>query len=236
MQKLLEGYKMYDTKPLFETNVDRYTWVKFYTEFATKLLEYKSDRKTLIEKIKNSFREIGMKLPKLESDENIVDIDPFTIFGTFNKGLTVANRIKIIKGYAKEFGVNEPIPDNFDGIPVVMLLSATFYYWKEERGENDIENLWGLFESALKYAENKDEDNKRAFIKYFDIAKTQKGLKWNITMGLYWVRPDTFMNLDSVNRQFLFNNDLLCEFKNGKKKEKRQKKDYYTSVPCCKDA
>ena len=210
---------MYDTKPLFETNVDRYTWVKFYTEFATKLLEYKSDRKTLIEKIKNSFREIGMKLPKLESDENIVDIDPFTIFGTFNKGLTVANRIKIIKGYAKEFGVNEPIPDNFDGIPVVMLLSATFYYWKEERGENDIENLWGLFESALKYAENKDEDNKRAFIKYFDIAKTQKGLKWNITMGLYWVRPDTFMNLDSVNRQFLFNNDLLCEFKNGKKKE-----------------
>ena len=219
---------MDNKKPLFETNTDRYTWVEFYKEFATKLLNYKNDRKTLIQKVKSVFANIGMNLPKLEKDNNIIDIDPFTIFGTFNKGLTVENNIKLAKSYAKEFGIKAPIPTNFDGIPVVMKLSATFYYWVDERGENDINNLWELFETAIYYADNGNTDYKEKFIKLFDIVKSQKGVKWNITMGLYWIRPNTFMNLDSVNRQFLLNNDLLWETKNGKKRE-------ITSVPSGKD-
>ncbi len=73
-------------KPLFETNTERYTWVNFYTEFATKLLEYKSNRQTLISKLKRVFENAGINLPKLEIDINIIDIDPFTIFATFNRG------------------------------------------------------------------------------------------------------------------------------------------------------
>ena len=33
-------------------NKDYLTWIKFYTEFAEKLLPYMKDRQTLIEKIK----------------------------------------------------------------------------------------------------------------------------------------------------------------------------------------
>ena len=33
----------------------------------------------------------------------------------------------------------------------------------------------------------------------------QKMIKWNITMGLYWVRPYTFINLDSTKRGCYFN-------------------------------
>lgn len=225
-------------KPSFETNIDRYTWVKFYTEFATKLLDYKNDRKTLIEKIKKIFSNIDMNIPKLEKDNNIIDIDPFTIFATFNKGLKIENNVKLIKSYAEEFEIDAPIPDNFDGIPVVMKLSATFYYFIEERGERDIDNLWSLFENALKYSKEQNNKTEQDFIEVFDIVKKQKGVKWNITMGLYWIRPDTFMNLDSVNRQFLLNNDLLCQIKNGKKKEISEVpsgKEYVELIKKCKD-
>lgn len=160
-----------------------------------------------------------MNLPILEIDSNIIDIDPFTIFATFNKGLKVENNIILVKSYAKEFDINAPIPTNFDGIPVVMKLHATFYYWADERGENDIDNLWNLFETAINYADRSKSEFEGKFTYLFDTVKTQKGVKWNITMGLYWIRPNTFLNLDSVNRQFLLNNDLLCEMKNGKKKE-----------------
>ena len=70
-------------------------WVDFYMELADKLLPYKNDRKTLIDKIKAIYTAINMRLPKLEADNNLVDIDPFTIFGLFNKGITNANRISI---------------------------------------------------------------------------------------------------------------------------------------------
>lgn len=52
---------------------------RFYTEFATKLLPFKTDRKTLIQKIYAVYDAAGISVPKLESGDEIIDIDPFTI-------------------------------------------------------------------------------------------------------------------------------------------------------------
>ena len=89
-------------------------WIDFYMEFASKLLEYQYDRKTLIEKIVTVYDQIGINLPKLETNEVPYDIDPFTVFGLFNKGITNANRISIITAIAKEFNVDAAIPNSFD--------------------------------------------------------------------------------------------------------------------------
>ncbi len=45
-----------------------------------------------------------MKLPELDSDDVPGDIDPFTVFGLFYKGITDANRKRIAVGVASEFG------------------------------------------------------------------------------------------------------------------------------------
>lgn len=105
----------------------QFDWINFYSKLATKLLSFKNDRKTLIEKIKSVYTSIDMKIPKLDSGEEIIDIDPFTVFGLFNKGITNSNRLSIITGIANEFGIEAKIPDNFDGIPVLNNLKATFY-------------------------------------------------------------------------------------------------------------
>ena len=61
-------------------------WIRFYMEFADKLRHI--DRKELIERIKKVYASIGMRLPTLERGGDVIDIDPFTIFGLFNKGIT----------------------------------------------------------------------------------------------------------------------------------------------------
>jgi 5-methylcytosine-specific restriction protein B len=195
---------------------DYLTWVNFYMEFADKLLPYADDRTKLIEKIKAVYTEINIHLPKLEKDNNIVDIDPFTVFGLFNKGITEANRITILHGFAKEFDVKAPVPETFDGIPVLNNLQATYYAFIDMRPEDDIENLWCVFKASLEYADTHSENSKKEFIKFYDTVLKQVGIKWNITMGLYWIRPYEYINLDSCNRQFLLNSDEMpTEFVNS---------------------
>lgn len=186
-------------------NKEYLTWVAFYSEFAEKLLPYMEDRKTLIEKIKAVYAAIDMRLPKLEKDNNIVDIDPFTIFGLFNKGITDANRIAILKGISQEFSVKAPVPTSFNGIPVLNNQKATYYSFISDRKDDDIDTLWEVFASAVEYAKNHSESSKAALIKAYDAALLQKGIKWNLTMGLYWICPYEYINLDSRNRWYICN-------------------------------
>ena len=180
----------------------QFTWVDIYSELADKLLGYKNDRAALIEVIKTVYENIGFSLPKLDKGE-VTDIDPFTVFALFNKGITKENRQKILGGFSKQLSINIGVPDDFDGIPVVNNRQATFYWFEGDRGADDINNLWLLFEAALEYSKEANDETKAEFVKSFDTVVKQKGIKWNITMGLFWVRPDTFINLDENNRKYI---------------------------------
>ena len=190
-----------------------YQWVDFYMELATALLEYKNNRSELIGKLKTIFSDAGMNFPfKEKGKETYEDICPFTIFGSFNKGITNANRIALLEQFAKQFSIKSAVPTEFDGIPVVMNLSAWFFAYKGNRGEHDIDNLWDLLEKAIAYSDEASAENKNAFISAYDTVTKQKMIKWNITMGLYWVRPYTFINLDSTNRAFITDVDNMPHY------------------------
>lgn len=189
-----------------------YRWVEFYMNFADVLLQYKNNRFDLIEKIREVYSSINFKLPKLETDNNIVDIDPFTIFALFNKGITNDNRIKILRAIAKIFNIKADVPIAFDGVPVVNNLKATFYYFKGERDAKDIDNLWELFDNAIQYSNALSQPYKSNMQKSYDEVRKQKGVNWNITMGLYWIRPNIFINLDSRNREFLNDVDNMPHY------------------------
>ncbi len=182
----------------------RYSWTSFYEELADKLLAFRADRQALIEKLWRAYETIDMKLPKLDSDDTLRDIDPFTVFGLFNKGITSTNRQKIAASLASQFDVTAAIPNDFDGVPLLNNLNATFYAFSDNarRGEKDIDRLWDTFEAALSYSDNPNEGNRVAFSSAYDSV-LRHSLGWKITMGLYWVRPNAFVNLDSRNRWFL---------------------------------
>lgn len=214
----------------------QFDWINFYSEFATKLLEFKNNRAELIADIQSAYSAINMKLPKLESEDSIIDIDPFTVFGLFNKGITNANRTAILESFATVFNIKSKVPDNFDGIPVLNNLKATYYGFKDDRQVADIDNLWGLYESAINLAEKDDAANREIFIKWYDTVHDQLGIRWNITMGLYWIRPYEFINLDSINRRFIVDPDNMpVDFVNSVKK-KLNKVPYAAEYLAIKDA
>jgi 5-methylcytosine-specific restriction protein B len=195
-------------------NMDkRFQWTEFYMELASALLPYKNNRSELIAKLKTIFADAGMNFPFKERGKEVYeDICPFTVFGSFNKGITNANRIALLEQFAKQFSIKAAVPTEFDGIPVVMNLSAWFFAYKENRGEHDIDNLWDLLEKAIAYSDEASTDNKNAFIAVYDTVIKQKMIKWNITMGLYWARPYTFINLDSTNRAFITDVDNMPHY------------------------
>ena len=187
------------------SNTNQFDWVDFYKELAQKLLQYKSNRESLIEKVKRVYEVTGFKMPMIEKDNQIMDIDPFTVFGFFNKKLTDANRVAILNAVTELFGVSSPVPHSFDSLPVLNPQNAVFYPFIMERKDTDIDELWELFDAALAYAENPVADNRVRVAKHFDVAVNIKGNgNSKITMGLYWIAPDAFLNLDQRNTWYIY--------------------------------
>lgn len=184
---------------------DHFEWIKFYKEFALNLLEYRDKRNQLVEKVRAIYTLTGMNMPTLERENNLVDIDPFTVFGLFNKKLTDDKRIAILKAISKLFSIETDVPKSFDSLPVLNPQNATFYYFIGQRDDKDIDDLWGLFASALDYAQNPTVEHRAMVSHYFDLVINKKGNgNSKITMGLYWISPDSFLNLDSRNEWYIY--------------------------------
>ena len=173
-----------------------FDWATFYIEFADKLLSYKNNRAELLTILKAAHEQAGLRCQFVD----FTDIDPFTVFGAFNKGITNANRIALLKALAEKMDIKTTQPVNFDGIPVLMNMMA-IVAWNTE----DFSDVWDLFGSAISYADNPNENNRNSFIKWYNTVTKHKGISWNITMGLYWTRPYSYLNLDGTNRSFLLN-------------------------------
>lgn len=202
---------------LTKMNYDKIEWTDFYMEFADKLLEYKNNRKELINIIYKIFEDLDLRVPNLGGDvvvgDKVIpfDMDPFTVFALFNKGISTERRIKFVEKIKEEFSIKNDVPYTFHGISLVNNLKATFYWSSEGRNEDDIDNLWNLFECALNFS----NDNVDEFTSIYDKVLNQKGILWNITMGLNWIRPFTFINLDANNRNTLSNDEIFSdEFRN----------------------
>lgn len=212
---------------------EQFKWVPFYMEFADTLKEYANNRSELIRVIQDSFRALNMELPTLEKKENpVVDIDPFTVFGLFNKGISDANRIAIASKFAEMFSLKSEIPNSFSGIPVLNPVRAVFY-WLDERGENDIENLWEMFLATLNFSDNYCDKSRENFCRIYDSVTKQTGIKWNLSMGLFWIRPYSFISLDSRNKIFL-NSTENPDFKNIVSGRLKKVPDSDTYLSICK--
>ena len=76
----------------------------------------------------------------------------------------------------------------------LIIRSLIFFGFRSHRGKNDIQNLWNLFIKVVNDENFEEEYN--TVIKQFII-------KVNITMGLFWIRPEKFLAFDRTNRQYL---------------------------------
>lgn len=187
----------------------RFGWTKFYEAIADKLLTYRANRAALVEGI----REISVRvdgLGHLAEDKYadgttgfVKDICPFTTMGLFNRGIKDSNRKIIATELAKFLGVDEPVPETFEGIPLLNNLKSWYFPFEVNRATDHIDSLWGVFAAGIAYADTDDDLAREEFAKAFDSANGRRGVAWNLTFGLYWIRPWAFLSLDHNSQVYV---------------------------------
>lgn len=183
---------------------EQFTWIPLYKELANCLSGWE-DRQTELIQFIEDLRSKGFKVtPLMDQDDQgakfiVKEIDPFTFFGIFNRQIKDSERISILSEIKKLLKANNPLPDDFNGVPVLNNMMSWFFSYQYRRKNDDITNLWRVFRLALEV----DAISNTNFHNAFDDALRVWGVNVNLTMGLFWVRPEQFLNLDKTNRDYL---------------------------------
>jgi len=186
----------------------RFNWTRFYEATANKLIGFREKRDELVAGIHDIATRVGglSYLQDQFTDKStgpLKDICPFTAMGIFNRGMTDINRKAIAAEFAKLLGVDEPVPESYEGIPVLNNQRSWFFGFEHKRQQDDIDTLWDIFSEALRFVESEDAEARSTFIKAYDNATQRYGVGWNLTMGLYWIRPWNYPTLDSQSQLYI---------------------------------
>lgn len=182
----------------------KFTWVTFYTELAHKLLEYKNKRHELIDFIfaEDGLLEFSNYLHLKDKNQRIDDIDPFSFFGMFNRGLNESNRLKVLKKIKNRFNINANMPSDFCGIPVLNYMRQFFYHWDDLK--ESCNRLWIAFEAIL-------NGNLEPWFEYRSFTDKMA----ETTMVLYWIDANKYINLDSKNTAYLKHYQINTKINNA---------------------
>lgn len=153
---------------------NKYQWCDSCVKLATKLLDYKNNRELLIQKQKKALSGSDVKAPVLAKNKEAADIDPFTVFGIFNRNLKDNTRKLLFKSIADELELEVTVPEDFQGSPIPDSRNSTFYQQCEAVNKEDIDNLWDLFEAAIRFADKGESGRRQRFINTYDRAIRQK--------------------------------------------------------------
>lgn len=187
----------------------KFTWVPFYKELASALLRYKDDRSSLVKWIYDDLGQVkrsdGRSLVAYLHEKNgdkITDIDPFSVYGIFNRNLKENNRFEFLRLIKSKLDLKSPIPTDFHGVPTVDARRGFFFSWGNDNAKV-IRDFWALFEKVIK-----GESIAAAYNQVLENGMP----KYSLTMCLYWVSPDNYLALDSRNRDYLGTFGIPNEF------------------------
>lgn len=172
-----------------------YTWIPFYKEFAQKLSRFSRNRTPLVNWIYDNLQGYINHLKDAPDGRRVPDVDPFTVYAIFNRGITDERRIDICNKFKIFLDISASVPQDFDGIPVMNAKQSNFMAFEDRREEGDLERLWSVFEGAVL---GKDIE------KEYNALENQYLIKYNLTCALFWIRPDNYLPLDSRSQTMLF--------------------------------
>ena len=181
-----------------------FTWKPFYQELANELTRWENRQPDLISLLEELRTQGFVITPLQDKDGNggrflLNEIDPFTFFGVFNRRIGYDQRLAILRQLKQYFDLHSELPEDLDGIPLLNNLKSWFFSGQSSRRAGDVRKLWRVFHLAL----TEDPLRDPAFAEAFDEALTVKQTNVNLTLGLFWIRPDTFLSLDQTNRSYL---------------------------------
>jgi hypothetical protein len=179
-----------------------FSWIPIHEEAAKRLLEFKDRNHELVD-ILSRMHQAGLK-PTLINDRGeggaefpLKEIDPFTFLGSFNRGVTDANRRALWEALKAEWHLQSDIPMDFDGIPLANSQNSWLMPFAKERTPEHVPLLWRFYEHIL-----------FATPETLDTALMQKCLDLHkvgfatLSMGMFWACPRKWISADAKNLAF----------------------------------
>lgn len=178
----------------------RFAWTEFYQALAKALLAYQQQRQPLVNFVLQLAQryQLNYLLAK-----DLSDICPFTVLGMFNRGMNSQKRHAIAQDLADFLKINLAAPQNFDGIPILNNQSSCFFAVNQRNYVPAVQQLWQFFATALGYAEQPTDEHAQQFMQHYDQVSQQHAVGWNLSMGLFWLAPESFVSLDSQSQQYI---------------------------------
>ena len=171
-----------------------YTWIPFYKEWAQKLLQFRNDRTPLVNWIYDNLQGYINHLKDAPDGRRVPDVDPFTVFAIVNRGITYDKKKDICAKFKSFLNISAQVPQDFHGVVEMNSKQSNFIGFVDRRKEGDIERLWNVFEAATL---GQDIET------LYNALEGQFLIRFNITFGLFWIRPDLYLSLDSKNQKLL---------------------------------
>ena len=172
-----------------------YSWIPFYKELSQKFLQFRSNRKPLVDWIYDNIDGSLIKHFKDAPDgRRVPDTDPFTVMAIINRGITYDKKVELCKKFKNYLNISVPAPQDFSGVPEMNNQRSNFIGFEHRRKDEDIDRLWNVFECAVL-----DKDIEKAY----DALNGQFLIKYILSIGLFWIRPDKYLALDGNNRKKL---------------------------------
>lgn len=178
-----------------------FTWIPLYREIAEQILNFENRQNELIELLKEIKVQQIPVIPFNDKDEgdntiSLREIDPFTFFATFNRGIKNSARLEILEILIEHWNLQSALPKDFDGIPVVNNMHSWFFHWERDRTPDEISNLWLLTREVHQksFAELSPDILDKC------LQRTAPGM---LSMGMFWINPYNYLALDSNNQSYL---------------------------------
>lgn len=127
-----------------------FSWKKIYAEIVARLPEYREQTRKLAD-LMTSLHAKGLKVSAIQDEypkgrkTRLTETDPFTFLAIFNRGVTVENRIAILREIKGEWQLKADLPADFDGIPLVNTQNSWFMPYRYKRRPEHISKLWQFF-------------------------------------------------------------------------------------------
>lgn len=190
----------------FGPRAEEFGWTDFYQTLADALPAWRARRSELVAIVREALAQVDGISPLIDrhadgSAAPLADIDPFTLFGVFNRRILDEKRVAIAGHIADRLGLGEAPPSSFDGIPVLNNLKSWFFSYARTRDPSAIERLWDVFEAALALNGGGDKAARSAFAEAFDAARKHKNVRFNLGIGLFWICPWRLPSLDAHTRR-----------------------------------
>ena len=116
-----------------------FTWIPFYKEFSQKLLKYRNNRTPLVNWIYDNLDSYVKYLKDHPDGRPLPDIDPFTVFGIINRGITYDKKVNLCTKFKSFLKITAPVPQDFSGVPEMNNQLSSFIGYGKDREEGDIE-------------------------------------------------------------------------------------------------